>query len=474
MNSLNNHISCITCNGQGKLKGKISAKAKKAYQEALEKYHQALTDEMPKKPIASDIVCSKCKGSGLVVSQNAATINKEHFPKVAIIGAGIGGMTLAVACYQRGIPFTIYERDKDFNARSQGYGLTLQQASKALKALGITVLEKGIVSTKHIVHDTKGKVIGEWGMRTWVKDNENLNRKKTNIHIARQALRAAIYNQLGEQVTVKWGYELLHYQKLEQEQIAVTFKTGNDTVTEQYDMLVGADGIRSTVRNLLIPEEKSPLRFLNCMVILGICSLECLASLDSPLLDGATVFQTANGIDRIYMMPFDNENVMWQLSFPISEEEAKQYHHLGADKLKAVALSKTKWHSPIPEIVHHTPAHLISGYPVYDRTLLEDSYFDRAGNVTLIGDAAHPMSPFKGQGANQAILDAIALARQITKGCRTPLWKIQGLRSTVLHPFEHEMIARSAVKVNGSAEAAAVLHTEKVLQTGNKTRGSLL
>ena len=60
-------------------------------------------------------------------------------------------------------------------------------------------------------------------------------------------------------------------------------------------MVVGADGIRSTVRKLLIGEGSSPLRYLGCIVILGICPLEALKDVDSELLDSATVFQTANG-----------------------------------------------------------------------------------------------------------------------------------------------------------------------------------
>ena len=95
--------------------------------------------------------------------------------------------------------------------------------------------------------------------------------------------------------------------------------------------------------------------------------------------------------------------------------------------------------------------------------------------MTLIGDAAHPMSPFKGQGANQALLDALALARGILKNCR-PLsnWREIGLRESVLTEFESEMLERSATKVNDSAAAAQYLHSENVLQEGDKPRGSCI
>ena len=92
--------------------------------------------------------------------------------------------------------------------------------------------------------------------------------------------------------------------------------------------------------------------------------------------------------------------------------------------------------------------------------------------MTLIGDAAHPMTPFKGQGANQALLDALALARGITKGCR-PLsqWREVGVRESVLTEFESEMLVRSAAKVKDSAEAAQFLHSDIVLHEGNEPRG---
>src|SRR5690606_25578595 len=130
-----------------------------------------------------------------------------------------------------------------------------------------------------------------------------------------------------------------------------------------------------------------------------------------------TIFQTANGNERIYIMPYDKTSVMWQLSFPMSEENAKKLRLNGAEALKEEALRRTPWHDPIPQILQATEVSKISGYPVYDRALLTPEHLAKADSVTLIGDAAHPMSPFKGQGANQALLDALALARAIAKGC---------------------------------------------------------
>ncbi|HAI80733.1 MAG TPA: FAD-dependent monooxygenase, partial [Chryseobacterium sp.] len=129
------------------------------------------------------------------------------------IGGGIGGTALAVACLHRGIPFTLYERDQSFGARSQGYGLTLQQASKAIQGFGIQKLEKGVISTRHLVHTPEGKTVGEWGMRKWLEGSTKSVAKKTNVHIARQSLRSALLNQLGDTDAVKWGYQLTGFEE---------------------------------------------------------------------------------------------------------------------------------------------------------------------------------------------------------------------------------------------------------------------
>ncbi|CAM3743565.1 2-polyprenyl-6-methoxyphenol hydroxylase-like oxidoreductase [Flavobacterium saliperosum S13] len=471
-----NWIICPECQGRGKKSRRLSKKVRHLYQIALEQFEktngEGVAPVRPKAPLYS---CPNCSGSGLVASAVPPKPDTENYPHVAIIGAGIGGVALAVACLHRGIPFTLYERDDNFNARSQGYGLTLQQASKAIEGLGIFALEEGVISTRHLVHTIEGKVIGEWGTRKWMPSDRITTPKRSNIHIARQSLRLALLKQLGGNDVVQWGHQLVDFKECEEDGITLNFQVNGKIKSAKADLVVGADGIRSSVRRLLIGEEVTPLRYLGCIVILGICPLSALEDIDSPLLDSATVFQTANGNDRMYMMPYTSDSVMWQLSFPMPENEAKALSDKGPQALKEEASRRTQWHNPVPQIVMATLEAQISGYPVYDREVLKSELLEKKGAVTLIGDAAHPMSPFKGQGANQALLDALSLARGITRGCKSSShWRKAGVRESVLTEFETEMVERSAVKVKDSAAAAEFLHSEIVLHEGDEPRGRCL
>ncbi|CAC9974693.1 FAD-dependent oxidoreductase [Flavobacterium panici] len=468
--------TCPECQGRGKKSRRLSKKVRLNYQIAFEEFEKTQGNGTPPvRPKANLYKCLNCNGSGLMESASFPEPDTENFPHVAIIGAGIGGTALAVACLHRGIPFTIYERDNNFSARSQGYGLTLQQASKAIEGLGIFSLKDGVVSTRHLVHTPEGKVVGEWGIRKWLQTDGKVAAKRSNVHIARQSLRLELLEQLGGDDVVQWGHQLVDFKECEDESLDINFLVNGEIKSTKADLIVGADGIRSSVRKLLIGDDITPLRYLDCIVILGICPLSALEGVDSSLLDSATVFQTANGNERIYIMPYTSDSVMWQLSFPMSEDEAKSLSALGPSALKEEACRRTQWHDPIPQILEATLATQISGYPVYDRQLLDSELLDKGGSSTLIGDAAHPMSPFKGQGANQALLDALSLARAIAKGCK-PLsqWRKSGIRKSVLTEFEAEMLERSAAKVRDSADAAQFLHSDIVLHEGDEPRGRCL
>ncbi|MGB3775315.1 MAG: FAD-dependent monooxygenase, partial [Leeuwenhoekiella sp.] len=367
-----NHTICPDCKGRGQKRLRPHKKIRVRYQNALEHFEKnGGSVKAPVRPKGHLATCVTCGGSGLVASATPPLPDIENYPHVAIIGGGVGGTALAVACLHRGIPFTLYERDSDFDVRSQGYGLTLQQARKAMKGFGIDSLAEGIISTRHVVHTTAGKVIGEWGMRKWLEEHKKTAAKRSNVHIARQSLRLALLRKLGSNDAVQWNHKLLDFQENADETVSLNFEVGGKIETATADLVVGADGIRSEVRKLILGEAQTPLHYLDCIVILGICPLSAINGIESELLDSATVFQTANGTERIYMMPYDAESIMWQLSFHMPEEEAKALSAYGAKALKEEAYKRTPWHHPIPQIVAATQTEQVSGYPVYDRELLK-------------------------------------------------------------------------------------------------------
>ena len=156
----------------------------------------------------------------------------------------------------RGIPFTLYERDTSFDARAQGYGLTLQQASNAIKGFGLFSLQDGCNSTRHVVHTTEGKEITEWGRRTHA--NTKKSPKRINVHIPRQALRSALIEQLGKHDAVQWGHRLVGFKQCEDKSVELSFQVNGQMKNTKADLVVGADGIRSVVRSLVVSEDITP------------------------------------------------------------------------------------------------------------------------------------------------------------------------------------------------------------------------
>mmetsp|Transcript_20647 Transcript_20647/g.33751 ORF Transcript_20647/g.33751 Transcript_20647/m.33751 type:complete len:625 (-) Transcript_20647:47-1921(-) len=526
---------CKKCHGESKVRANLGKKARAKRKEKMQQTGNTDT-QFPTKP------CNECDASGLItinppIDGDTGTSDLPDI-SVAIIGGGIGGVALAAALQHRNIPCKIYERDTSFEERKQGYGLTMQQGARALRALGLFSLtdddgsdesdqlgnksEKehgvkptrfGIHSTRHVVHKPDGTVVGEWGMKVWggrFEKNGKKHAKRQNAHISRQNLRSLLLQMLRPD-TIQWGYKFVAYEAGRSEDndssgsntLKLKFRRrgldGVQDVTTNTTILVGCDGLRSAVRAQKLGNDIAPLRYLDCIVILGISQ----SPPNSHLTDGETVFQTADGVTRLYAMPFakagekasvlgdsaynDSESSglsMWQLSFPMDESDAMKLSSLGPAALKEEALKRcSTWHDPIPELLKSTPQDLITGYPCYDRDLVDkdclrqgcDNTDSSAEFVTMLGDAAHPMSPFKGQGANQALLDAVLLARKIHSVVRQKREESQPLYERIpeaLGEFEYEMIRRSSVKVKKSAEAAKFLHSEVAIKEGNVTRAA--
>lgn len=268
------------------------------------------------------------------------------------------------------------------------------------------------------------------------------------------------------------GNELLSKQEIFFPKTGIDFLRRDGTrIQHTASVVVGCDGINGAVRKRLVEDETCPLQYLGVFVVLGIVDNLLLDTAGADVADGKSAFQMSDGSVRLFGMPFDAEQTMWQLSFPMPEELAKAISSQGSAALKEEALRRCgEWSPPVPQLLRATAVDSLSGYPVYDRPLLTSACFKAGANagvaVTLLGDAAHPMSPFKGQGANQALADAVVLARELSEcGAEGPLPAI--LR------FETEMMERSGKKVLASREAASFLHSEIATSEGDKPRGTM-
>lgn len=444
----------------------------------------------------------------------------DRRPLLAVVGAGIGGLALANAAQQWGARVVVFERDTDFDVRSQGYGLTMQQGGSALRALGLygTQAERSgkqcITASLHLSFASDGRVLGRYGHRVRQQDrksgdgpNPHTNRKqskasKRNFLIPRQCLRQELLDSLPPR-TVRWGcnFESYSHSELEPDGTGVLLHFGAGKSASgaaapapclpvRASVLVGADGIYSRVARQRLSAKSAALEYSGVLVVLGIAALNEDTLSSHELVAGCdTVTETVGGTSRLYTMPFSRSHHMWQLSVPMSLVQAQALHKAGPEALLSEAQRICDgWHDPLPSLLKATAVADVTGYPVFDRTPLPPSALRpvRVGHsedrlVTILGDALHPMAPFKGQGANTALQDGVQLAGELEHSAfgeatraamatsATSLPKVSSAsaaavpsssRSTedALSSFEAACLSYSAVKVQTSRVATSKLH----------------
>jgi 2-polyprenyl-6-methoxyphenol hydroxylase-like FAD-dependent oxidoreductase len=310
---------------------------------------------------------------------------------VLIAGAGIGGLTLACALRHAGLTATVFERADAL--KWVGAGIIVQMnAAVALRRIGLSdaVAAAGASPTDSAILQPSGAAITRLPVQ---KLQQELGLPMTCLHRAR--LQAVLLEHAGAE-HVQLGRAVTGF-KDDGQGVTVTLSDGS---TVKGDVLVGADGLRSAVRSGLLGD--APLRYSGYTSWRGV-------SPEVPSAQPGHVSETWGRGARFGVVPIGFGKVYWfaTLNAPAGGHDAP-----GTTRARLQSLFG-HWHAPIGELLAATPEDAVVRTDIHDRPPV--ARWSR-GRVTLLGDAAHPMTPNLGQGGCQAIEDAVVLAECLARG----------------------------------------------------------
>ncbi|MFJ4541198.1 FAD-dependent monooxygenase [Streptomyces tibetensis] len=309
---------------------------------------------------------------------------------IAVIGAGIGGLAAAAALHRRGIDVHVYERGDTL--REQGVGMHLgPNGTRLLTRMGLAgQLARKAVRPEALevraFHDGSTVARQEMGA-AW---EERFGAPYLTLH------RGDLHRMLASLLPaerVHTGRELTGY---EESAKGVTLRFAGGTVTRA-SALIGADGVHSLVRRRLAGSER-PVYSGNC-ALRGLVDAAAL-----PDLDPALMYMFAAPAGRVLLYPVSGGRQFTYVAVTPAPEGLDESWTSAAGPADLDA-ALTGWAPQVRALAG--AARDVRRWALYDRAPLERWSTAR---TTLLGDAAHPMLPHHGQGANQAIEDGVALA----------------------------------------------------------------
>ena len=310
----------------------------------------------------------------------------EHELHVSMIGGGIGGLAAACALQRAGARVTVFERNHEL--REVGAGLTLwANGVQVLQELGLAS-EIAAVSaplTHFECWSWRGKRLGRMPL-----DRIEKAMGAANIGIHRADLLRLLAGTLAPG-TVQLDAHCIGF--TQEEGVTSHFAPGQH---QHADGLVGADGLHSVIRTQLLGQR--PPRYSGYTCWRGVAPFE-----DAQVSPGISSETWGSG-RRFGMLPIGNGRVFWYATYncPAGGQDRP-----GELKLLLHRLFHN-WRTPIERLIEATDEAAILRNDIFDRRPVRHW---GSGRVTLLGDAAHPPTPNLGQGACQALEDALILAR---------------------------------------------------------------
>jgi len=325
--------------------------------------------------------------------------------KVIIVGAGIGGLTLALFLHRAGIPCAVYELAPEIRPLGVGINI-LPHASRELAALGLEpALSRVAVLTRESVFFNR---FGQLIYREPSGRFAGYDDPQYSIHRGelQNVLVDALVERNGKHAIVT-GWKCVGVDQDERGAIAhfCASESGEPRPSQRGDVVVACDGLHSVVRKALHPNEGPPI-YSGVNMWRGV-------SVWPPILSGASMIRAgwlAGGKMVVYPIrdrvdERGRQLVNWVAELQTARHKTRDWNRPGNidDFIAAFEHWRFDW-LDVPALIRAAPS--ILEFPMVDQEPLP--WWSR-GRVTLLGDAAHPMYPRGSNGAGQAILDARAL-----------------------------------------------------------------